>query len=145
MDNSHSDWRRTGSLYGLKELTWGPQTPPADNKEDTTVFATPPVTDNVWYTEEVICENGNVTVKLDGKKMFDYQVADASSEHKLPSGMTWLPEGTIALHGLRPCRITSAKPALKTFASRFCPTNRLQRRSSEHGCCLFLISAPRAR
>ena len=28
VDNSHSDWRRTGSLYGIKNISWGPETPP---------------------------------------------------------------------------------------------------------------------
>jgi hypothetical protein len=121
VDNSHSDWRRTGSLYGIKELTWGPQTPPADNKEDTTAFATPPVTDNVWYTQEVICENGKVTVKLDGKKMFDYQVADAETEHKLPSGGTWLPEGTIALQGHPPMADHISKACFKNIRIKILP------------------------
>lgn len=121
VDNSHSDWRRTGSLYGIKELTWGPQTPPEDNKEDTTVFATPPVTDNVWYTQEVICENGNVTVKLDGKKMFEYKVADADTEHKLPSGMTWLPEGTIALQGHPPMPDHISKASFKNIRIKILP------------------------
>ena len=29
VDNSHSDWRRTGSLWGIRNISWGPETPPA--------------------------------------------------------------------------------------------------------------------
>jgi hypothetical protein len=121
VDNSHSDWRRTGSLYGIKELTWGPQTPPPDNKEDTTVFEIPPVQDNAWYTQEIICENGKVTVKLAGKKMFTYQVEDADQEHKLISGMTWLPQGTIALQGHPPMRDHISKACFKNIQIKILP------------------------
>ncbi len=28
VDNSHSDWRRTGSLYGIRNISWGPKRRP---------------------------------------------------------------------------------------------------------------------
>ena len=31
VNNSHSDWRRTGSLYAIKNISWGPGTPSANN------------------------------------------------------------------------------------------------------------------
>ena len=64
VDDSHGDWRRSGSLYGVKNLSRGPETPPAKNKEMVTILPKPPVTDNVWYTQEVIYQAGLVTVKL---------------------------------------------------------------------------------
>ena len=100
--DSHSDWRRTGSLWGVRNISWGPEAPPADNQEIVTILPKPAVTDNIWYTQEVICQNGLVTVKLDDQKMFEYQVTPADMEHKLPSGMTWLPQGTFALQGHPP-------------------------------------------
>lgn len=120
VDNSHSDWRRTGSLYGIRELTWGPEKPGADNQEITTAFDTPPVKDNVWYTQEVICRNGLVTVLLDGKKMFDYQVPDPDHEHKL-GGMTWQPEGTFALQGHPPMRNHISKVEFKNIRVKVLP------------------------
>ena len=60
VDNSHVDWRRTGSLYGIRNISWGPETPPKNNKEDVTILPKPPVTDNVWYTQEVIYQDGLV-------------------------------------------------------------------------------------
>ena len=102
VDNSHSDWRRTGSLYGLFNLTWGPETPGADNKQTVVYLANPPVKDEVWYTQEIICRNGVVTVKFNGQPMFTYQIPDADSVHRLSSGATWLPQGTFALQGHPP-------------------------------------------
>jgi hypothetical protein len=102
IDNTHSDWRRTGSLWGIRNISWGPETPSADNKEIVTILPEPPVTDNNWYTQEVIYQNGLVTVKLNGKTMFDFKITDAEAEHKLPTGMTWLPLGTFALQGHPP-------------------------------------------
>jgi hypothetical protein len=102
VDNSHSDWRRTGSLYGLLNLTWGPETPAADNKQTVVYLANAPVKDEVWYTQEIVCRNGVVTVKLNGQPMFTYQIPDADSVHRLSSGATWLPQGTFALQGHPP-------------------------------------------
>jgi hypothetical protein len=102
VDNSHSDWRRTGSLYGLQNLTWGPETPAADNKQTVVYLANAPVKDEVWYTQEIVCRNGVVTVKLNGQPMFTYQIPDADSVHRLSSGATWLPQGTFALQGHPP-------------------------------------------
>jgi len=102
VDNSHSDWRRTGSLYGLVNLTWGPEAPPANNKQQVIVLAKPPVRDEVWYTQEIICQDGSVTVKLNGNVMLEYKIPQAETAHRLPTGMTWLPEGTFALQGHPP-------------------------------------------
>lgn len=102
VDNSHSDWRRTGSLYGLFNLTWGPETPSADNKQTVVYLANAPVKDEAWYTQEIVCRNGLVTVKLNGQPMFTYQIPDADSVHRLSSGATWLPQGTFALQGHPP-------------------------------------------
>jgi len=121
VDNSHSDWRRTGSLYGLLNLTWGPETPPANNKQGVIVLEQPPVTDNVWYTQEIICQNGSVTVKLNGKVMLDYKVPQAESEHRLPSDMTWLPRGTFALQGHPPMPNHISKACFKNIRVKVLP------------------------
>jgi hypothetical protein len=102
VDNSHADWRRTGSLYGLRHISWGPESPPKNNKENVTILPKPPVRDDAWYTQEVIYQDGLITVKLDGKTMFEYRLPHADVEHKLPPRMTWLPRGTFALQGHPP-------------------------------------------
>jgi hypothetical protein len=121
VDNSHSDWRRTGSLYAIKNLTWGPETPPADNDQPTTAFATPPVTDNVWYTQEVICQNGAITVKLDGKTVLDYTVTDPDTQHALSSGAIWEARGTFALQGHPPLPNHISKAEFKNIRVKILP------------------------
>jgi hypothetical protein len=121
VDNSHSDWRRTGSLYGIRNISWGPEAPPADNKEAVTVLPQPPVTDNVWYTQEVICKDGMLTVKLNGKTMIEYRLPDANVEHKLQTGMTWLPQGTFALQGHPPMPGRGSKACFRNIRVKVLP------------------------
>lgn len=102
IDNSHSDWRRTGSLWAIKNLSWGPETPPKNNKEEVITLPKAPVTDNAWFTQEIICQNGSVVVKLDGKTVLEYKLPDADREHMLPTKRTWPLRGTFALQGHPP-------------------------------------------
>jgi 3-keto-disaccharide hydrolase len=121
VDNSHVDWRRTGSLYGLFNLTWGPETPAADNKQTVIYLANAPVRDNVWYTQEIICRNGVVTVKLNRQPMFTYQIAHADVEHRLSTGATWLPEGTFALQGHPPMSGQISKTCFRNIRVKVLP------------------------
>lgn len=121
VDNSHSDWRRTGSLYGIKHITWGPEKPPANTKEDIIRFDKAPVTDNVWYTQEVIYQDGSITVKLDGKTVLEYQMPEAGVEHKLQSGNTWLPRGTFCLQGHPPMAGKGSKACFKNIRVKILP------------------------
>ncbi len=54
VNNSHSDWKRTGSLYDVV------------NVSDSSAK------DNKWYTEEVIVKGNKITVKIDGKILIEY-------------------------------------------------------------------------
>ena len=123
VDNSHADWRRTGSIWGVRNISWGPEKPSADNKEMVTILDKPPVTDNVWYTQEVIYKNGLVTVKLNHKKMFDYQIEDADVQHtlKAPSGRIWLPRGTFCLQGHPPMAGQISKVCFKNIRVKILP------------------------
>jgi hypothetical protein len=121
VDNSHSDWRRTGSLYGIRNISWGPEAPPADNKEITTVFPKPPVTDNIWYTQEIVYHDGQVTVKLNGETMFEYTITSADAEHKLQTGVTWQPRGTFALQGHPPMAGHESKTCFKNIRIKVLP------------------------
>jgi len=51
---SHSDWIKTGSLYGVVNLGW---TPAQDNK---------------WWTQHIIVKGNKVTVKIDGLTVLEY-------------------------------------------------------------------------
>lgn len=122
VNNSHVDWRRTGSLWALKNISWGPETPPKNNKEAVAVLPKPLVTDNVWYTEEVICQDGQITVKLNGKTVLEYTVSQADTQHKIPNNTgTWLPRGTFALQGHPPMPGQISKACFKNIRVKILP------------------------
>ena len=79
VNNTHSDWKKTGSLYDVVNLA---QSPAQDNK---------------WWTQEVIVKGHKVTVLIDGKRIMEYDeppgvVAGKDFERKLS-------QGTFALQG----------------------------------------------
>src|SRR6476620_440912 len=74
VNNSHTDWRRTGSLYAVQDV-----------KE---VF----VKDNEWYIEHIIVQGKKITVKINDKVINEY----TEGENGRLSG------GTIALQGHDP-------------------------------------------
>ena len=83
VNNSHTDWRRTGSLYGIQDIK--------------DVF----VKDNEWFTEYIKVEGKRVIVKLNDKTVVDYTEPDnvkrdAGNEGRVLSG------GTFALQGHDP-------------------------------------------
>lgn len=121
VNNSHSDWRRTGSLWGVTNISWGPETPPANNREPTSILDQPVVTDNSWYTQEIIYVNGAVTVKLNGRVVIQYTIPDADTEHKLPTGFTWMPQGTFALQGHPPLPGKSSRTWFKNIRVKVLP------------------------
>ena len=83
VNNSHTDWRRTGSLYAVQDV-----------KE---VY----VKDNEWFTEYFKVEGKHVIVKINDKTVVDYTEPDnvkrdAGSEGRVISN------GTFALQGHDP-------------------------------------------
>lgn len=83
VNNSQSDWRRTGSLYGIQDV-----------KE---VY----VKDNEWYTEYIRVEGNRVTVKINDRTVVDYtEPANVAGEKG--RALKHLSSGTIALQGHDP-------------------------------------------
>ena len=83
VNNSHTDWRRTGSLYAIQDV-----------KE---VY----VKDNEWYTEEIIVEGKKVTTKINGKTVVEYTEPDNVQRSGGMEGRV-LSSGTFALQGHDP-------------------------------------------
>ncbi len=83
VNNSHTDWRRTGGLYAVDDVR---EAPAQDNK---------------WFTQYIIVNGKNVRVMIDGKKVVDYTEPDNPER---PDGMKGrlLSNGTIALQGHDP-------------------------------------------
>jgi len=90
VNNSHTDWRRTGSLYGIEDV-----------KE---VY----VKDNEWYTEYIKVEGKHIIIKINDKTVVDYTEPEnlqrpAGQEQKRISS------GTFALQGHDPKSIVYYK------------------------------------
>lgn len=83
VNNSQSDWRRSGSLYAIQDV-----------KE---VYAK----DNEWYTEHIIVKNKHITVYINDKKVVDYTEPDQVQREEGMKGRV-LSSGTFALQGHDP-------------------------------------------
>ncbi len=64
VNNSHTDWRRTGSLYGIQDVR--------------EVY----VKDNEWYTEYIKVEGKRITIKINDKTVVDYTEPDNVQREK---------------------------------------------------------------
>lgn len=83
VNNSHSDWRRTGSLYGI------------DDVRD--VY----VKDNEWYTEHIIVKGKKVTIKINDKTVVEYTEPE-NVERPADIAGKKISSGTFALQGHDP-------------------------------------------
>lgn len=82
VNNTQSDWRKTGSLYGIVDVGFAAGQ------------------DKKWWTQEIIVKGNTVTVKVDDRIVLEYHepagaVAGSDFERKLG-------EGTFALQGHDP-------------------------------------------
>src|SRR5664279_244299 len=83
VNNSHTDWRRTGGLYAIQDV-----------KE---VF----VKDNEWFTQYIRVEGKRVIVKLNDKVVVDYTEPDNVQRPADMAGRV-ISNGTFALQGHDP-------------------------------------------
>ena len=83
VNNSHTDWRRTGSLYGIDDVR--------------EVY----VKDNEWYTESITVKGKRVTIKINGKTVVDYTEPDNVQRNKGDEQRV-LSSGTFALQAHDP-------------------------------------------
>ncbi|MFT5885775.1 MAG: hypothetical protein ACI9IP_002237 [Arcticibacterium sp.] len=88
VNQTHTDWRKTGSLYGVEDV-----------KEN---FAK----DNEWYEYHVIVNGKRIIIKIDGKVAVDYTEPDVLPEDR---GTKRLSSGTFALQGHDPKSIAYFK------------------------------------
>ena len=100
VNNSHGDWRRTGSLYAIQ------------NVKDTLVA------DNVWYTEYVKVEGKRVIIKINDKIVVDYTEPEGVKRPEDMKGRI-LSSGTFALQGHDP----GSKVYFKNIMVKILPGN----------------------
>jgi len=89
VNNTHSDWKKTGSLYDVVNV-----------KESA-------AKDYQWWTQEVIVRGNQVTVKVDGKTVMEY----TEPEGQKPGAVFTrkLAEGTFALQAHDPGSVVRYK------------------------------------
>lgn len=85
VNNSHSDWRRTGGLYAVSDI-----------REQF-------VPDNEWFTQHIIVKDKHITIMVNGKVTVDYTEPEGISETGYPNmpGRK-ISQGTLALQGHDP-------------------------------------------
>lgn len=83
VNNSHTDWRRTGSLYSVEDV-----------KEVL-------VKDSVWFTEYIKVQGKRVIIKVNDKTVVDYTEPENADRPKDMSGRL-ISHGTFALQGHDP-------------------------------------------
>lgn len=83
VNNSHTDWKRTGSLYNIQDV-----------KEVV-------VPDNQWYTEHIIVQGKRIIIKVNDKTLVDYTEPDNVQRPRDMAGRV-LSSGTVALQGHDP-------------------------------------------
>ena len=89
VNNTHSDWIKTASLYGLVNI------------------AKSPAQDGKWWTQEIIVEGKSVTVLIDGKRVFQYNEPPGAQPGK--DYERKLSEGTFALQAHDPGSVVRYK------------------------------------
>jgi hypothetical protein len=82
VNNTHKDPKKTGGLYGIKD-----------------VFEAP-AKDNEWFTEEISVRGKHIVVKVDGKTLVDWTEPDDFKAEKFPGRK--VDHGTFALQGHDP-------------------------------------------
>lgn len=83
VNNSHTDWRRTGSLYSIQDVK---EVPAQDNK---------------WFTQQITVTGKRVVIKVDGKTVVDY-TEPANPERPASMSGRLISSGTFALQGHDP-------------------------------------------
>src|SRR5689334_10200506 len=83
VNNSHTDWRRTGSLYGISDV------------KDVVVK------DNEWFTEYIKVQGKRIVIKINDKTVVDYTEPENPKRAKGDEGRI-LSSGTFALQGHDP-------------------------------------------
>lgn len=81
VNNTHTDWRKTGSIYAIQDV-----------KEA-------PAKDNEWFTEQITVQGKKITVRVNGKVINEYTEDENGQDQR---GEKRLSSGTFALQGHDP-------------------------------------------
>jgi len=82
INNTHKDWRKTGSLYAVKDVRESP------------------AKDNEWFTEHIIVRDKQIVIKVNRETMVDYTEPQDVNYEGMPGRK--ISNGTFALQGHDP-------------------------------------------
>jgi hypothetical protein len=82
VNNTHSDWRKTGGLYAVKDVNESP------------------AKDNEWFTEHIIVKDKRIIIRVNGKTTVDWTEPEGFKLENQPGRK--LSSGTFALQGHDP-------------------------------------------
>jgi hypothetical protein len=82
VNNTHTDWRKTGGLYAVKDVDESP------------------AKDNEWFTEHIIVRDKRIIIKVNGKTTVDWTEPEGFKLENQPGRK--LSSGTFALQGHDP-------------------------------------------
>lgn len=83
VNNTHSDWRKTGGLYAIQDVK------------------DPPSKDNEWFTEHIVVKDKNVVVMVNGDTTVNYTEPENPEREDGMKGRL-INNGTFALQGHDP-------------------------------------------
>jgi hypothetical protein len=83
VNNTHTDWRKTGSLYAIEDV-----------KEI-------PAQDNEWFTQHITVQGKKVTIRVNDKVLVEYTEPEGVERAKDMAGR-YISSGTFALQGHDP-------------------------------------------
>jgi len=83
VNNTHSDWRKTGGLYAVEDVNESP------------------AKDDEWFTEHIIVRDKHIIVKVNGKTAVDWTEPEGWEPPRGMSGRR-ISSGTFALQGHDP-------------------------------------------
>ncbi len=89
VNNTHTDWKKTASLYDIVNVR---ESPAKDNK---------------WWTQHIIVQGNHVTIKVDGKTVVDY--TEPADKKPGDDFTRKLDEGTFALQAHDPKSVVHYK------------------------------------
>ena len=84
VNNSHTDWRRSGGLYAVEDVKQ------------------PPSVDGKWFTEHIIVKGKRVQIFIDGQKQVDWTQPDDWTPPQNMDGRVIRAGSTFALQGHDP-------------------------------------------
>ncbi|MEM1440817.1 MAG: DUF1080 domain-containing protein [Verrucomicrobiota bacterium] len=98
---THKDPKKTGSLYGVKNITVPDDSKKSQGSGDHDMREAAPNTDNEWFDYDIIVKGKQITIKVDGEVTVDFTEPEGGPNVKNSPGRK-LSSGTFAIQAHDP-------------------------------------------